>query len=858
MAISFPARVWLRAALTLCAAGWLSVPWAAAPLDRAGLEQRVESLLGTLTQREKIQLMAGGSTFGTAAIPRVGVPALSFADGPNGVRSNNDEVATVFPTGVGLAATWNPEVARAAGEAMGREAHALGVHVLLGPNVNIQRTPLAGRNFESYSEDPFLAGKMGVGFVQGVQSQGVGTSPKHFVANEQELERLRSSSNMDERTLREIYLAPFEMIVKEAKPWTIMASYNRLNGRYMTENAPLLRGVLKGEWGFDGVLMSDWGAVHTTAPAANGGTDLEMPGPGRYFGAALVESARNWQVEQPVIDEAARRMLRLVARTGALDNPPLPPARRDAGTARSREAALAVAREAITLLKNEQGVLPLERGRVKTLAVIGPNADVPLMQGGGSASVVPARLGTPLASLRALAGNTMSVRYAQGVDNDLVPPPADYRMLSVDAARAKPGLAFSYYAGDKVGGRADYSGIETYFEKTMFASQLLQMAGRWEGWFWPTQDGEHEFRLATRGDSTLWIDGKAIIGKDAGAALPAESDFQAAGKVAKVVLRQGKGYRIRIDYISLPVAFHQMHFGIRLPAPDIAEAVRVAREADAAVVFVGVSRTSESEGRDRSTLALVGRQNELVRAVLAANPRTVIVLNNGAPLDLPWIDQVPAVLEAWLPGQEGVDAVAQVLLGDANPSGKLPFSFPRRLEDNPTHLYYSAGRDANYGEGVFVGYRYYDKKQVAPLFAFGHGLSYTRFEYSNLRVPATGAGPMEVSVDVKNVGTREGAEVAQLYVGDEATVNVVRPVKELKGFAKVRLAPGQTQTLRFVISQRDLAYFDVHVNDWVATPGLHRIFVGSSSADIRLQQAVRWTAPADPRLPREGRAAFED
>ena len=827
--------------------------------DAAALERRVESLLSRMTQREKITLMSGGSSFGTAAIERLGIPALSFADGPNGVRSNNDEVATVFPTGAGLAATWNPAVAKAAGAAIGREAKALGVHVLLGPNVNIQRTPLAGRNFEAYSEDPYLAGQMGVGFVTGVQSQGVGTSPKHFVANEQELERLRSSSNVDERALREIYLAPFETIVRDAKPWTLMAAYNRVNGVYMTENSALLRGVLKGEWGFDGVLMSDWGAVHSTATAANSGTDLEMPGPPRYFGAALLDAARTWQVEPPVVDDAARRMLRLIVRTGALDAKPLSPGRHASGAERSTEAALDAAREAITLLRNESGALPLERASLQRLAVIGPNADVPLQQGGGSAAVVPAGLTTPLAAIREAAGRAVSVSYAPGVDNDVVPPPADFRMLSTDASRKQPGLQFAYYAGEKLGGTPYQSGVENYFDKTMFAAALTQMAGRWEGWFWPTSDGVHEFRLATRGAGTLSIDGTVIIGKDAGTPLPAESDFQDSGKVASLRLAKGRGYRIRIDYVSLPVSFHQMHFGIRLPEPAIEDAVRIARAADAAVVFVGVSRTSESEGRDRTTLALVGRQNELVEAVLAANPRTIVVLNNGAPLDLPWAAKAPAILEAWLPGQGGATALAQLLFGDANPSGKLPFTFPRRLEDNPSYLYYSAGRDANYGEGVFVGYRYYEKRAVAPLFAFGHGLSYTRFEYSNLRVPASvAAGPIDVTLDVKNVGTRAGGEVVQLYVGDAATTVLVRPVKELKRFAKLKLAPGETRSVHFTLSARDLAYYDVHVKDWIATPGMHRVLVGSSSADIRLQQDFQWTAAADRRVPSDARATFSD
>ena len=814
--------------------------------DDAALEQRVNTLLAQLTPPEKLRLMGGGSTFGTAGIARLGIPALNLADGPNGLRSNNDEVATVFPSGAALAATFNPQLVQTVGAAIGAEARSLGVHVLLGPNVNIQRTPLSGRHFESYSEDPYLAGRIGVGFVRGVQAQGVGTSPKHFVGNEQELERLRINSLIDERTLHEIYLAPFETLVREAQPWTVMASYNKLNGVYMTENAALLRDVLKGQWGFDGVLLSDWGAVHAAAPAANGGTDLEMPGPPRHFAASLTDAVRNWQVEPVVVDEAARRMLRLIVRSGALDaapHAPRPPGQGDAHSAAHADVARQAAAEAITLLRNEGGLLPLRPLSLRSVAVIGPNADVPLLQGGGSASVVPSLQTTPLQALRTALGATVQVTSAQGVDNDRVPPPADYRLLSADKARAQPGLQATYFEGDKLVGQPAYNAVETYFEKTMFALSLPQVAARWEGWLWPERDGDHQFRLAVRGKATLSIDGKVLIGEQAGTPLPAESDFQDAGKVASLTLRRGQPYRVRIDYISERSGFHQMHFGIRQPSPDFAAAVSAARAADVAVVFVGVSRTSESEGRDRSSLTLPGRQDDLVEAVLAANPRTIVVLNNGAPLDLPWADRVPAIVEAWLPGQQGANALAQVLLGDVDPSGRLPFTFPRRLADNPAHLYYSGGREATYGEGVFVGYRYYQQRQLAPLYPFGFGLSYTRFAYSNLQIPQRNArGQYELSVDVRNVGQRAGSEVVQLYVSDDATRAVVRPPQELKGFSKVQLAPGQQTTVRFVLSQRDLSYYDTVTHDWVLTPGTHGVAVGSSSADLPLRQSFEVSA----------------
>lgn len=806
---------------------------------QAPLEARVSDLLGRLTLDEKIALMAGGSSFATAPVPRLGIPALHFSDGPNGVRSNQGRPATVFPTGSALAATWNPAVIRGVGEAIGREALAMNVQVMLGPDVNIQRMPLAGRNFEDYSEDPHLAGEIGIAMVRGIQSNGVGTSVKHFVGNEQELERMRSSSNMDERTLREIYLRPFEMIVAEAHPWTLMASYNRLNGTYMSENRRLIRGVLDGEWGYDGLLMSDWGAVHTTVAAANAGLDLEMPGPPQYFGARLQAAVRDWQVDPRAVEEAARRMVRTILRSGLLDGRPRP--RGELRSDRNREAALAAAQESIVLLKNDGAALPLDRTRIHTLAVIGPNADVPLYEGGGSAHVIPGTRLTPLESLRSLAGKGIVIRYARGADNDEVPPPIDARLLApgLDAAAARAhGLAYSYYANADFKGRPVETGIEADFDKTMIAAQLGQMSARWQGYLMAPATGPYQFSVSGAGNITLSIDGKRLIGPKQGAALPPRIDFGAPLKLATIMLQGGHRYPIQLDYVSPPATFHSMHLGLRVPPPSIDEAVAAARGADAAIVFVGSSRSTETEGRDRASLALGGRQDELVAAVLAANPRTVVVLESGSPYELPWADRAPAIVEAWLDGEQGPVALARVLFGEVNPSGKLPFTFPRRLEDNPTYLYYPAQRNADYGEGVFVGYRWYDKRQIAPLFPFGHGLSYTTFAYGNLRVPASVplGQPIEIAVDVTNTGLRAGAETVQLYVGDEATTAVVRPVKELEAFSKVSLDPGQTVTVRFELQPRALAYYDAHQKAWVSTPGPHRIYIGSSSRDIRVQK----------------------
>jgi beta-glucosidase len=827
----------------------------------AALEHRVADLLVRLTTKEKAALVAGADNFSTIALPRLGIPSMRFADGPNGVRSTRGDAATAFPTGVAMAATWNPELIARAAASIGREARALGVHVVLGPNINIQRNPLAGRNFETYSEDPLLSGVIGTSFVRGLQSEGVGASLKHFIANEQERQRRIGSSNVDERTLREIYLVPFEMIVRQAQPWTVMSSYNRLNGTYMTENRRLLTKVLKREWGFDGMVMSDWSAVHTTVEAANAGLDLEMPGPARYYGDMLLRAIRNAQVDMEQLDDNVRRVLRTLFRTGVMDGMRRPAG--ELGSERHRQVAVDVARESITLLKNEAGLLPLSRERVHSIAVIGPNADAAIIQGGGSANVIPSRVVTALEALREMSG--VHVEYAQGVDNELVTPAADSRLLSTTSARDVQGLHFAIYANAKFAGKPASSGVDTYFNKLSLGEGLTPaqedpISARWTGYFWPPKSGTYEFSLTQVGSAVLTIDGTRIIDDETPTRPPAGAElFPIPMRVVQLDLRAGRGYPIQLDYVSGTLAFHLFRFGIRTPAGTIDEAVRIARDADVAVVFVGVSTTSETEGADRRDMDLYGAQNELVEAVAAANPRTVVVLNNGAPLRLPWIDRVSSVVEAWLPGQEGARAVAEVLLGRANPCGKLPLTFPRRLEDNPSFLYYSNGRDAHYGEGVFVGYRYYEKKKIEPLFPFGHGLSYTTFEYANLRAPdeVLAGQPIHVTVEVTNSGAVAGRETVQLYVGDEVTQDVVRPVKELKAFHKVDLAPGESQIVRFNLNMHDLAYYDVHHRAWRTTSGKYRLYIGSSAADIRATRSFIWIAPVDDRAPIE-QSTFED
>jgi beta-glucosidase len=811
---------------------------------KLSVEERAADLLGRLTLEEKVSLLSGGTAFGTQAIPRLGIPALQFTDGPNGVRSNDGEPSTAFPVGVAMAATWNPALIADVGKAMGQEAHALHDGVLLGPDVNIQRSPLAGRNFESFSEDPVLAGKIGIGYVRGVQSEGVGVSVKHFAANNQEFERFRGSSNVDERTLREIYLPAFEMIVKEAKPWTVMAAYNRLNGVYASENPWLLDTVLKTEWGFDGVAMSDWSATHSIVPPVAAGLDLEMPGPAVYFGNLLTEAVKTWQIDPAAIDDHAGRILRLILRAGLLDGKPVSAG--EINTPRHQQVAQAAAEDAITLLKNDGNLLPLDPKKIRSIAVIGPNGDVAVAQGGGSSHVTPARLISPYDAVREAAGNGVRLSYAEGAANEDIAPVCDPRMVSPTEARDVTGLKVSYYGNTEFMGPPVKTEINDYFMKLNFGERLTaglkgQFSARWEGFFWAPKDGEYQFSLMASGAMKLMLDGKTLISNDDQPRPVRMGLFGGAGEhTAKIVLQAGKPYPIRMDYVQGRLPLHFLRFGVRQPTGAIEEAVRIARDSDVAVVFVGSTATSETEGQDRPDMDLFGRQNELVEAVLAANRRSIIVLNNGGPVTMPWIGRAPAVLEAWFPGQEGATAIANILFGKVNPSGRLPVTFPRRLEDNPAYLYYPGNRDENYGEGIFVGYRYYDRKKVEPLFPFGYGLSYTKFDFTALQAPdsvKTGQ-PFDVALKVTNSGARGGQETVQLYVGEDKPTEM-RPVKELKAFQKVSLAPGETKIVKLSLTPRDLSYYDVRQHGWVNNPGSYTVSVGASSADIRLQKHIQ-------------------
>jgi beta-glucosidase len=673
----------------------------------------------------------------SAPIERLGIPAIKMADGPMGVRSwagssaitsANGAAAKVlttsFPSGVAMAATWDTDLVQREGQAIAQEVKALGRDMILGPTVNINRVPLWGRNFEGYGEDPYLAARLGVAYIKGVQGEGVIPSVKHFAVNNEEFERHRIDAHTDERTLNEIYLPAFKAAVEEANVWTVMSAYNKLNGVHCAESTALLTDVLKKEFDFKGFVVSDWGSTYSTAPTVNAGMDLEMPGGARmkeWISFPSTQAAGNgagWltadkvlaevkagHIAEATLDENVSRILRVIFESGLFDHPHAGGGEVD--TPAQRAVALQGATEGIVLLKNAGSVLPLDATKIHSIAVIGPNAAVARTGGGGSSLVRPKYAIAPLDAIKERAGDSIHVSYEMGV---------------------------------------------------------------------------------------------GIQGEDAA--------------------------------LDTPDARAKM----------LQAAADAAAKADVAVVVVGRYAKLEGEGFDVKTMDLPAGQDELIEAVEKANPRTIVVLNTGDPVTMTkWIDNTPALLDMWYGGQEGGHALASVLFGDANPSGKLPVSFPKRFEDSPAYGHYPGENlKVDYAEGIYVGYRYFDTKNVEPLFPFGFGLSYTTFEFSNLKVgrwKANGSGPVEIDLAVKNSGSRAGAEVVQLYIHEDNPM-IDRPVRELKRFQRVELKPGESKTLQFTLDRAALSYWSAEKRDWVADPGTFEIQVGSSSRDIRLRATL--------------------
>lgn len=793
------------------------------------MSEHIEALIAQMTLEEKVSLLAGADMWHTVGIERLGVPAIKVTDGPIGARGAclvGGPTSACFPCGTALAATWNPDLVRRVGRALADEVRAKGAHILLAPTVNIHRSPLAGRNFECYSEDPYLTARMAVAYIQGLQSGGVGACIKHFVCNDSEYERMSMSSQVGERPLREIYLRPFEIAVREARPWAVMSSYNRVNGVYASENDYLLIDILKGEWGFDGLVMSDWFGTYSPRVAI-GGLDLEMPGPARWMGAHALQAAQSGALSPERLDDKVRRLLRTIERAGAFARPGLSPECAD-DRAEHRRVAREAAAEAIVLLKNEGALLPLDLSRARSIAVIGPNAGPDAYRGGGSTRVNPHYVVSPLAALQERAGHR--VRYAPGCAIYRMPPLLDPRWLAGK-------LTLQYFAGGDLAGEPLYSEGRDSLDLIWLPGALPQLEAepfsvRASGTFAVPEGGTYVLGLWSVGPSRLFVDGVKRI--ELG-----EGNFfdPSRAQTATIELAAGQPHQVTVEYVGFPgMPWQQVRVGCvrQLPADAIAQAAQLAAACDVAVVFVGLTEEWESEGFDRPDMELPGAQAELIEQVAAANPRTVVVISAGSPVRMPWLGKVPAVLQAWYLGQETGNAIADVLLGDVNPSGRLPTTFPVRLQDNPAYLNYPGENgEVLYGEGLFVGYRYYDRKGIEPLFPFGHGLSYTTFEYRNLALSKGDDGQVRVAVDVANTGARAGQETVQVYVRDVQS-RLMRPEKELKGFAKVSLAAGEVKTVVVSLDRDALAYYDPAAKGWVVEPGEFEVLVGHSSRDIRL------------------------
>jgi beta-glucosidase len=660
---------------------------------------KARQLVARMELEEKALLLTGDGWWATHRIDRLGIPSISLTDGPHGVRKGQGAglatsvPATCFPTASALSCSWDLDLLRQIGVALGKESQAIDVQILLGPGVNMKRSPLGGRNFEYFSEDPVLAGKLAVAYIQGVQSQGVGTSLKHYAVNNQEYERMATSSNLDERTLHEIYLPAFEIAIKEGQPWTVMSAYNLVNGIYASEHRELLRDILRDQWGFTGFVMSDWGGINERVAGLAGGTNLEMPGSGAYNSEKIIAAVQEGRLLPETLDQSVTEVLAITlkAKEEHKDNASFDV---DEHHALARKAGS----ESIVLLKNEEGVLPLSLEKLNRIAIIGAFAKMPRYQGSGSSQVNPTKVANAYDEFVRLAAGAPKFEYASGYDSE--------------------------------------------------------------------------------------------------------------GNVTEALLE---------------------------------EARQVAARAEVAVVFAGLPDSYESEGFDRESLEMPSGHNQLIEAVSAVQPKVVVVLMNGSAITMPWADRVKAIVEGWLGGQAGGGAIADVLTGAVNPSGKLSETFPKSIYETPTFPHFPArNRQASYGEGLFIGYRYYDTKQLEPLFPFGFGLSYTTFAYTGIKASATSirdSDGVTLEVTVKNTGTVPGKEVVQLYVREQSPA-VIRPEKELKAFAKVELSPGEEKVVTLKLAKRDFAYYDTDLHRWNVRSGKFDVLVGGSSRDLPLKATI--------------------
>jgi beta-glucosidase len=808
--------------------------------DDASVEAKVAGLISKMTLDEKILLLSGTSDgMHVPGIKRLGIPQLKFSDGPVGVRCWGR--STAYPAGAMLAATFDSEAAYELGRALGRDSRARGVHVLLGPGVDLYRVPQCGRNFEYFGEDPFLSSRLAVGYVKGVQSQKVATSVKHYCANDQEVLRDSVDTIVDERRLHEICLPPFKAAVQEANAWTLMAAYNKVNGEWCTANSYLLTEVLRKQWGFKGVLMSDWGAVHEFLGPFTAGTDLEMGTTTHYTADNIKRFLQEGKVSQDLIDEKVRRMLRMSVSLGFFDNNQEDksiPANDPSGA----QTALKVAREGLVLLKNERELLPLNREKIQSLVVLGPNAGAAITGGGGSSGTEPFSATGLLDAVASQAGKNVKVTY---MPSWLGPNPSSTNSFSIPtqyepaAENGQRGMKAEYFSNPDLAGKPEVARIDSQINYMWGlwhpADQITTptYSVRWTGKIKAAVSDNYVFACASDGARVL-VDGKPIFDNWSGAS--------ASNSIKTIKMEAGETHDLVIEYHHLKgVATMMFAFG-RAGEPFNADESRQIAEADAVVAAVGFNSSMESEGYDRP-YDLPAEQVELLKSVSRLNPRTVVVLNAGGNVGMEkWIDGVAALFHAWYPGQNGNQAVAEALFGDLNPSGKLPDTFEKRFEDSPAFGNYPGAGDnggkVEYKEGIYVGYRWFDKKNITPRFPFGYGLSYTSFLMHDL-VLEKKDGSLEAKVEVTNTGKRAGTEVVQLYVRP-LEPSCDRPVQELKGILRVELNSGETKTVTLPLKAGSFATYDAKAHEWISPAGQYEIAVGSSSRNIHCSRTIKW------------------
>ncbi|MEU6259713.1 glycoside hydrolase family 3 C-terminal domain-containing protein [Streptomyces sp. NPDC047043] len=801
-------------------------------VDEADLTRRLDAM----SLKEKVTLLTGGDAWTLTPVAAAGLASLTLSDGPVGPRGpsfgGDTPPALLFPSPSSLAATWDEDTAYETGRLMGLKAREIGVHVLLAPTVNLHRSPLGGRHFECYSEDPHLTARVTVGFIRGVQSTGVAATVKHFVGNDSETQRMTYDARIDEKTLREVYLPPFEAAVREADVWAVMAAYNSVNGTTMTENGRLLTEVLKQEWGFDGVVVSDWQAARTTEASAVAGLDLVMPGPDGPWGDALIAAVEQGAVPPAVIDDKVRRILRLAARVGALDEAAGPGHIPVPSNVRSRMRQLAV--QGSVLLRND-GLLPLRPGTLRKVALIGPNAVRFATQGGGSAQVTPEHVVTPLDGLRRALGEDIEITVHPGVFPHTKLLPLDGG-TATDPVTGEPGVRLDYLDADGNLVSDEHKDPANWWFPIVLGPGVAELTVRTR--LGLRDSGTHRLSVIGTGHFTLRVPGHEPLtheqlqeGDDIAALLlnpPSHTFAFPAVRGETDIMLSVRPQR------NLPYPVTLLGLGYDVPRgtdeEELEAAVTAAAEADAVVLMVGSDSDTEAENVDRTTLTLRGRQDELVEQVCAANPRTAVVVNAGSPFVLPWAERPAALLWSWFPGQEGADAIADVLTG-TEPGGRLPTTFPAAEADVPVLSTRPVDGTLDYSEGGLIGYRAYTARGTAPLFPFGHGLSYTTWDYEDFAVTGDIERGLSIRVTVRNTGGRAGREVVQAYLdpaGDEP--------QRLIGFAAVEAGASEVVMASITVPAETLSIWGAA--GWVPRTGPHRIRVGRSVADLRLTAAA--------------------